>query len=522
VAENIKGRLIKLRQNGNPLTVIAIRGVMIATIIREQPEIMQRKFNDRSTFRASDNFIRGWLRSSLCWTRRKGTRAAQKLPDNWEDQCEKSAMRKAYLIKEYDIPPELYANSDQTQRLYAPGDKLTYAETGSKQVSVVGGDEKRAFTVMVTVTSSGTLLPFQAIYHGKTERSCPDPKSPNYGDAIAAGFRFEHSGTKTYWANQLTMRSFVDHILAPYFDDAKVKLGCPLQQRSLWTIDVWSVHRSKEFRGWMQENHPFILVDFVPGGCTGVAQPCDVGIQRPFKHITNQCFVEDVVNATLSKIDNGEDATIDDRLPTLRNASVRWLWTAYQALNKKEIVEKVSWNHIFKTDHSPGGSQAFQLCVVRQWNMSHHCLRSFDMQEKLRELRTSNDPFWDELTRVNACHQYPITAAVVAEDIVPDLDDEEEELDDTSVSLHDVIAATHCERAPRKSRPRSENGRLRAMADAENLDEIPVAINSEDKNRAPMPDEEVGGRGKRKKMRNKLYSLVDFTRHWDNDDSDIE
>jgi hypothetical protein len=103
------------------------------------------------------------------WSRRKATRAAHKLPDDWEDQCEKSALRKAYLLKEYDIPAELYANSDQTQRLYAPGDKLTYAKTGAKQVSVIGGDEKRAFTVMVTVMSAGTLLPFRAIYQGKMD-----------------------------------------------------------------------------------------------------------------------------------------------------------------------------------------------------------------------------------------------------------------------------------------------------------------------------------------------------------------
>lgn len=309
---------------------------------------MERKFNDGSTFRASESFVRKWLCDTLHWTRRKGTRAAQKLPGNWEDQCERSAIRKAYLLKEYDIPAELYANSDQTQRLYAPGDKLTYAETGSKQVSVIGGDEKRAFTVMVTITSSGKMLPFQAIYHGKTERSCPDKASTNYGDAISAGFRLEYSGTKTYWSNQHTMRLFVDHILAPYFQNTKTTLGLPTNQRALWSIDVWSVHRSKEFLDWMNMTHPAILVDFIPGGCTGVAQPCDVGIQRPFKHITNQCFLEDVVKTTLSQIDSNGDLTWDTRLPTLRNASVRWLWKAYEALNKKEIVQKVSEKQILK------------------------------------------------------------------------------------------------------------------------------------------------------------------------------
>jgi hypothetical protein len=328
--------------------------------------MLQRKFRDGSTFRASDSFVRKWLHEAMRWSRRKATRAAQKLPVDWEDQCERAALRKAYLIKEYDIPPELFANSDQTQRLYGPGDKLTYAETGSKQVSVIGGDEKRAFTVMITVTSAGRLLPIQAVYQGKTDKSCPDKSAPHFSDAIKAGFRFEFSGTKTYWSNQRTMRLFVDHILAPYFDETKVQLGRPEGQRSLWMIDVWAVHRSEEFLHWMAGNHPTILVDFVPGGCTGVAQPCDVGIQRPFKHLTNQCFMEDVVAATLAQLDNGEDLSFDQRLPTLRDASVRWLWVAYEKLNKKDIVEHVSRKLArSKRRVSPDGIGISALCRSR-------------------------------------------------------------------------------------------------------------------------------------------------------------
>jgi DDE superfamily endonuclease len=210
-------------------------------------------------------------------------------------------------------------------------------------VSVIGGDEKHAFTVMVTITSAGLLLPFQSIFQGKTNRSCPHEESLHYNDAIAAGFRFKFSGTKTYWANQTTMRSFVDEILAPYFEWVKKQLDRPPEQKSLWQIDVWSVHRLDEFLNWMHDNHPSILIDFVPGGCTGVAQPCDVGIQRPFKHITNQAFLEDIVNVTLTQLDSkAEDIKIDDRIPILRNASVRWLWLAYEKLNKKDIVQKVS------------------------------------------------------------------------------------------------------------------------------------------------------------------------------------
>lgn len=83
-----------------------------------------------------------------------------------------------------------------------------------------------------------------------------------------------------------------------------------------------------------------------PGGCTGVAQPCDVGIQRPFKHITNQAYLEDVVNETLTQIDaNAATVRVDQQIEKLRNASVGWLWKAYEGLNKHDIVQKVSANN---------------------------------------------------------------------------------------------------------------------------------------------------------------------------------
>ncbi|KIJ90508.1 hypothetical protein K443DRAFT_49010, partial [Laccaria amethystina LaAM-08-1] len=217
----------------------------------------------------------------LSWSVRKATQAAQKLPKDWEDQCERSFFRKVHAIKEEDIPAELYVNSDQTQIVYAPGNRMTWTQTGSKQVAVVGMDEKRAFTLLVSVAADGTILPFQAVYQGKTKLSLPVATSPNYNNAMKAGFKLEFSGTKTYWSNQKTigmltvtffgpslMRAFVNDILVPYFNRRKAELRLPIEQKSLWQIDVWSVHRSEEFRQWMRVNHPKVVVDFVPGGCT--------------------------------------------------------------------------------------------------------------------------------------------------------------------------------------------------------------------------------------------------------------
>ncbi|KAI0071325.1 hypothetical protein K474DRAFT_1607106 [Panus rudis PR-1116 ss-1] len=290
--------------------------------------------------------MREFLRTELNMSIRAATRAAQKLPEDWEDKCEQSVMRKGWIVWEYEIPAQLHVNSDQTQIVYAPGTKLTWAETGAKQVSLIGGDEKRAFTVMVSVSNSGDLLPFQVIYMGKTTASMPSNMAPHYHDCINAGFRFEFSGTKTYWSNQKTMQDFVRHILVPYFEAKKQELGLPKSQKALWTIDVWSVHRSEEFREWMKAYYPWIILDYVPGGCTGVAQPCDVGIQQPFKHVVKQAYHEFIVReltAQMTANQGDEDlaAILDTRVGVLRDASVSWLWNAWTALNRPDLVKKV-------------------------------------------------------------------------------------------------------------------------------------------------------------------------------------
>lgn len=342
VVDAISTRLERLRDAAAPITLVTVRGIMVATILKMAPEIFDKKAADGSTFRCSDSFLREWLHGTLLWSERKATRAAQKLPDNWEDLCEQSFFRIAYGIKEEDIPPELFVNSDQTQVVYAQGSQLTWAKTGSRQVTVIGEDEKRAFTVLVSVSNSGELLPFQAIYQGYSAKTCPTASAKDYDAAKAAGFRFEFSKSKTYWSTQETMRTFVDHILVPYFSKQKVTLGLPESQKSMWQIDVWSVHRSLEFRTWMKTKHQNIILDFVPGGCTGLWQACDVGIQRIFKHSLKRSYHEDIVADILRQIEADADIIeVNKKLAVVRDQSVSWMWNAYQTLNKPEIVKKV-------------------------------------------------------------------------------------------------------------------------------------------------------------------------------------
>lgn len=138
------------------------------------------------------------------------------------------------------------------------------------------------------------------------------------------------------------MKSLVDNIIALYFNAAKKALGLPPSQKVIWQIDVWSIHHSKQFCTWMREYHPSIILQFVPGGCTGILQPCDVGIQHIFKHSLKQSYSEDIIIIMTAQIDNGvEELIFNKQCGFLRDLSMKWVWDTYRAVNKPEIVKKV-------------------------------------------------------------------------------------------------------------------------------------------------------------------------------------
>ncbi|KAJ7175236.1 hypothetical protein C8R43DRAFT_831327, partial [Mycena crocata] len=204
----------------------------------------------------------------LNWSERRSTKAAQKLPAHHEKLLEEVFYREAHVIRDYAVPAALRVNTDQTQLVYQQGAGSTWTQRGTKQVATVGQEEKRAFTLVPSISASGVLLPMQAVFVGKTQQSCPSAQAARYDEAIKLGYVMVPSGTKTYWSNHTTMHLLVNDTIAPYFEAVKQELGLPSSQVSIWKIDCWSVHKSKEFMAWMKKFHPDIIVIFVPGGCT--------------------------------------------------------------------------------------------------------------------------------------------------------------------------------------------------------------------------------------------------------------
>src|SRR5258708_7794889 len=152
------------------------------------------------------------------WSLRCSTLAGKKVSDGVTFILTDAFFHLSHTISENGVPITLIVNTDQTLVIYTAGASETYAPKGSKQVEVVGKDEKRGFTVVVGISMSGEVLPFQAIYAGSTPHSLPRPDASDYHKATEVlKFRFE-SGGANHWSTLLTMQSNVQHILVPYFE----------------------------------------------------------------------------------------------------------------------------------------------------------------------------------------------------------------------------------------------------------------------------------------------------------------
>ena len=346
----ILNQLRGIREASVPLDLTTIRGLMIRILKVQLPKIfMMTVRNNSKLFQCSDTFIGRFVKNKLKWLKCKVTQTGQKLPANTEDQMEACAFRLTVAIADHNIPDACVVNGNQMGNTYSQSGQSTYAETGTNQVTVVGKEDKRAFTIMVGVSMSGEVLPFQVIYVGSSSASLPRLEKPGSAyktandEAKRLRFRFENGGKK-HWSNMQTMKSYVTHVLAIYFNTQCTRLNRP-GQVCLWVIDYWSVHRSEEFHNWMRTNYPWILIRYVPGGCTGIFQPCDVGIQRILKLAMQRTALSHIVKETISHLDKNKNPgtiILEKGVHELRDCSVEWPVEGYRAINNHDLVKKVS------------------------------------------------------------------------------------------------------------------------------------------------------------------------------------
>ena len=173
----------------------------------------------------------------------------------------------------------------------------------------------------------GDPLPFQGIFKGKTSELLPSLDAPGMDRAKSHGMVFTpaKSNSGSYFATLHSMKIWVLEILEPWRRRVVEEDNLPEDQKMISYIDIYPVHTSVPFRSFVFADAPHVILIYVPGGCTGIAQPCDVGLNRVIKHFLKQEFQAWLAQHVRDQIAAGvapPDVRFPKHIGPLRDASV--------------------------------------------------------------------------------------------------------------------------------------------------------------------------------------------------------
>jgi hypothetical protein len=147
-------------------------------------------------------------------------------------------------------------------------------------------------------------------------------------------------------------------------------------------------------------------------------------------------------------------------------------------------------------------------------------LTSYAARGALRTLRTTNAEFWGELTRLESNEKHlPKSNEILSEDIEPDTSLEDNDADNSDLSIQTLINVMVKNELPAGVGTRN-TGALISIVEAENSDTVDIPLEPVGCVEKIIDGESsiVEGRGRRKKVANKLYEQ--FWRHNNEDNAD--
>jgi hypothetical protein len=263
---------------------------------------------------------------------RMGTHQTQRKPE----EVATEALDYMNLIRALLLGPHrdrhFILNMDQTPVYFCMTRQKTLDIVGVKTVHIrtSTNDTKRA-TVAVTIAADGTVLPSTIVFKGKPDGRIARTEFGTYPTT------HHYHCQDSAWMDERVMLAWVDEVLKPYVANA------PEHVIPILILDSYRCHMMASVVTKIQELG--IEVKHIPGGCTSLCQPVDVGFNKPFKDRVRRQWVswmiaEGVIHGTTSPPTRRNVATWVDRamaemksqVGIIRNA---WLKTGYEWFPKE-------------------------------------------------------------------------------------------------------------------------------------------------------------------------------------------
>lgn len=122
----------------------------------------------------------------------------------------------------------------------------------------------------MTVTASGEVLTPLLVFKGKPGGRIEKREFPTYPREIL------YACQDNAWMDEKVMLMWVQKVLKPYIATA------PEDIVPILFLDSYRCHMMASVVQEIQELG--VEVEHIPGGCTGLCQPVDVGVNKPFKN----------------------------------------------------------------------------------------------------------------------------------------------------------------------------------------------------------------------------------------------
>jgi hypothetical protein len=215
--------------------------------------------------------------------------------------------------------PDFILNMDQTPIPFTFNPKSTLDIRGMRTVNIrkSTNDTKRA-TCALTITPSGKLLTPLFVFKGKPGARIETREFPTYSNEML------YTCQDNAWMDERVMLMWVDKILKPYV------IGAPDGIVPLLFLDSYRCHMMASVVERIQGLG--VEVEHIPGGCTCLCQPVDIGVNKPFKKLMRDSWTEWMVEEGL---DNGT--------PPTRANIVDWALVAKEKISLQHI--RNSWRH---------------------------------------------------------------------------------------------------------------------------------------------------------------------------------
>jgi hypothetical protein len=208
-------------------------------------------------------------------------------------------------------------NADQTNVYFSLESVYTYAETGSRTVSVKACDSNQRCTVMLCANKAGEKVIPYIVFKGKNTKFGLVKKEIHR--RIGYPKDVELAVQDNAWFDEVVMLDWIDRVW-------KREVAVDPNEIYYLLLDSFTTHMTGPVRRAFEECNT--EVDFIPPGYTSKLQMLDVGVNRPFKIGMRMQFDDWVCNSKAKK-------------PTRIDVST-WIENAWGSITKATVVN--SWN----------------------------------------------------------------------------------------------------------------------------------------------------------------------------------